>query len=110
MRANSLCKRVQVSQALSPKAAAPARLEDMGLFALSKMLDPAHILSTIIPMLESSEANASGCVSKAEFTRVLRSSIPALTSADCDKVFPCKAAVFCLRIDTCSLRPFPAGS
>lgn len=70
----------------APKAPAPTRLEAMGLFALSKMLDPAHMLSTILPILEKADESSSGSVSKAVFTRVLRENITALTTADCDKV------------------------
>ena len=58
----------------------------MGLFALSKMLDPSYMLSTVLPMLEAADANASGSVSKAVFNRVIRDCINALTTADCDKV------------------------
>ena len=68
------------------KAPAPTRLEAMGLFALSKMLDPAQMLSTILPILEKADESSSGSVSKAVFTRVLREGITALTTADCDKV------------------------
>jgi hypothetical protein len=76
----------QTAEALAPKAVAPTRLETMGFVALSKMLDPAHVLSAILPELEKADSNASGSVPKAEFNRVMRASIAALTAADCEKV------------------------
>jgi hypothetical protein len=56
----------------------------MGLFALSKMLDPAHLVSNILPILEKADASTSGSVSKAVFIRVIRDDISTLT--DCEKV------------------------
>jgi hypothetical protein len=76
----------QASESFAPKAPASTRLEAMGLFALSKMLEPVHILSAVLPVLEAADAHASGSVSKAVFNRVMRESISALTTADCDKV------------------------
>jgi hypothetical protein len=58
----------------------------MGLFALSKMLDPAHLVSNILPILEKADASTSGSVSKAVFIRVIRDDISTLTTADCEKV------------------------
>ncbi len=76
----------QASESFAPKAPASMRLEAMGLFALSKMLDPAHLVSNILPILEKADASASGSVSKAVFIRVIRDDISTLTTADCEKV------------------------
>lgn len=77
---------LQHSEALASKAPAPTRLETMGLIALSKMLDPAFMLSTVLPSLDKADENKIGSVSKADFNRVLRANITALTVADCEKV------------------------
>jgi hypothetical protein len=66
----------------------------MGLVALSKMLDPAHVLSAILPELEKSTSNVSGSVPKADFNRVMRANITALTVADCEKVMAIPAVPF----------------
>ncbi len=82
----SFARTAQTSEALAAKAIASTRLETMGLIALSKMLDPVHMLSTILPALEKADSSATGSVSKAEFNRVIRANIAALTAADCEKV------------------------
>ena len=83
---------LQHSEALAQKAPAPTRLETMGLIALSKLLDPALMLSTILPSLDKADENKIGSVSKADFNRVLRANITALTVADCEKVTSTAAA------------------